>query len=388
MIDPPRTPLGLKILTHTPGRLAVSVGGVTLAVVLMLSQDGFRNALFDSQTELIRRLDGDLFIVGRLKYMMYVPEPFPARRVHQARSLPGVRAVRPLYVENVRSVWRNPHDGHRRAVRVLAFDPRDPVFDFPELAEHADALQAPDAVLFDRNSRDYFGRPEAGSRAELAGRRVEVVGDFALGADFLADGTVIMSDRNFLKFFPDRLADSPRLDTAEVGVVRLERGADLLAIQRRLRDVLPDDVLVLTRQELLDLELDYWHNNTAIGYVFTLGMVVGFVIGTMICYQVLHTNVSHYLPQFATLKAMGFTRRYLVGVVLQQGVFLALLGFVPAVVVCQVLFWAVAWATGLLLEMTPLQLAFVLTLTVAMCLLSASLAVRRVLTADPAEVFR
>jgi putative ABC transport system permease protein len=378
----------LKILIHTPGRLAVSVGGIMLAVVLMLSQDGFRNALFDSQTHLIRRLNGELFIVGQLKYLIYVPEPFASRRIHQARGVQGVQSVRPLYVENVRSVWKNPHNGSRRAVRVLAFDPDEPVFDFPELPDHAEVLKDPDKVLFDRNSRDFFGRPETSSRAELAGRRVEVVGTFALGTDFLADGSVIMSDRNFLRFFPGRGSDASRLDTVEIGIIRLEPGADPRTVQRRLRDVLQDDVVVLTRQELLDRELDYWHNNTAIGYVFTLGMVVGFVIGTMICYQILYTNVSNYLPQFATLKAMGFTRRFLVGVVLQQGVFLALLGFVPAVGVVGVLFWAVARATGLLLDMTPLQVVFILALTVAMCLLSGGMAVRRVLIADPAEVFR
>jgi putative ABC transport system permease protein len=382
-----RLPLGLRILMHNPRRLAVSIAGVVLAAALMFSQTGFRDAMYDSQTELIRRLDGDLMIVNKLKYLMYSPEPFPSSRIEQARACPGVAAVYPLYVETERAAWHNPQDGTSRPVRVLGINPDEPVFNFPEVRAHAADLKRPDTVLFDEGSRDYYGRPRAGTRTELSRRRVEVVGTFRLGTDFLADGNLIMADHNFLRYFPDP-ASPGHLSRVEIGVVRVASGAGVKAVREELRRRLPEDVLVLTKDGLMDLEKNYWATSTAIGYIFPLGMMVGLFIGVLICFQVLYSNVSGYLPQFATLKAMGFSNRFLVGVVLQQGLFLALLGFVPAAGLAWLLFRAVAGATGLLMFLNFWRMAFVLLLTVGMCMVAGVAAVRDVLKADPAEVFK
>jgi putative ABC transport system permease protein len=383
-----RTPLGWKILVHKPRRLAVSLAGIALAVALMFTQDGFREAMFDSQTELIRHLDGDLFLINRLKYLMNVPEPFPSRRLAQVRGAAGVEVVLPLYLLNDRPLWRNPGETAARPIRVLAFDPAQPVLNLPGLAASADDLNRSDTVLFDDRSRAAFGSPRRGSRAELAGRDVEVVGTFSLGTDFLSDGTVIMSHRNYPRFFPNAAGPQSVPDKVEVGVIRLQAGADLRAVQEALRDELPGDVAVLTKRELMDLELRYWQSNAAIGYVFTLGMVVGFVIGTVVCYQVLYSNVSNLLPQFATLKAMGFTDGFLVAVVFQQGLFLAVLAFIPAAIAAQLLFSVLSQVTGLVMSFTVFRVGLILILTIAMCTVSGAVAVRRVLSADPAEVFK
>ncbi len=395
-----RLPLALRILLHSPGRLAVSCAGILLAVVLMFSQAGFRNAMFDSQAELINRLDGDLVIVSKLKDLMYSPVAFPSARIAQARAVPGVASVAPLYIEMRRSVWKNPVTLGTRPIRVLAYNPDDKVFDFPGVSDYAEALKMPNTVLFDIKSRDYYGRPGVGTETELAGRPVVVVGTFRLGTDFMTDGNVIMSDRNFLKFFPDRVPlppglppgvpfqPEPKLAKVDVGVVRLEPGADPQSVKKALSDALDDDVTVMTKQEMVDQENRYWRDNTSIGAIFTLGLVVGFIVGIIICYQILYTNVAAYLPQFATMKAIGYTDWFLIGVVLQQAVLLAVLGFIPGLGAAQVLFWIVAGLTGLLMFLTADRIAFILLLTVAMCMLSGAIAVRRVVTTDPAEVFR
>jgi putative ABC transport system permease protein len=319
---------------------------------------------------------------------MFSPDSFPSRRLHQARACPGVAAVCPLYIENTTAVWKNAHDQSTRPIRVLAIDPDEPALDFVQLPAYAEALKQPNTVLFDEKSRDYYGHPQPGTQTELTRRSVTVLGTFRLGTDFSTDGSVIMSDRNFLQFFPDRSASGPYLAEVEVGVVQVAPGANVFAVQQELRQRLPDDVVVLTKPELVEQESRYWRDNTVIGYIFSLGMAVGFVVGIIICYQILYTNVLSCLPQFATLKAMGYSDGYLVSVVLQQALFLAVLGFIPAVGAAQVVFWIVARLTGLLLYLTPLRLAFILALTVAMCMTSGIIAVRRVLTADPAEVFK
>ena len=384
---PPRAPLGLRILMHAPRRLLVSVAGIMLAIVLMFSQSGFRNGVLDSQAELIERLNGELIIVGRLKSLWYVEEPFPSRRLYQARTCPGVQNVYPLYLETSRAVWHNTVDNSTRAVRVIAYNPDDPVIDVPEVRAYAAALKMPDTVLFDEKARDLFGRPQAGTQTELSRRKITVVGTFRLGTDILTDANLIMSDRNFAKFFPAPYART-HLDEVTAGIVKLAPGAKAETVKRQLTRDLPDDVKVLTKPELVEMEMTYWRENTATGIIFGLGMAVGFAVGIVICYQVLYSSVSSYLPQFATLKAMGFSDAYLVGVVLQQALFLSILGFIPALAAVQGLFMVVGNLTGLLLFLTVGRIAFIFVLTVAMCMVSGIIAVRRVVQADPAEVFR
>jgi putative ABC transport system permease protein len=381
-------PLGLQILLHAPARLAVSMAGIVLAVVLMFSQAGFRNAMFDSQSELIRQFNGDLFLISRLRHMISTNEPFASRRIEQARNCEGVAAVSPVYINANMAMWQNPRDGSTRLIRVLAFDPDASVLNYSEVTTQVHLLKAADTVLFDELSRDYYGRPQAGTVGELAGRRVTVTGTFRLGTDFVNDGTVIMSDHNYLRFMPDRTTRHPHLNRVEVGVVRLAQGADLPTVRRQLREALPDDVRVVTKEELVEVETRYWRANTPIGFIFNLGMVVGFVIGIVICYQILYTNVRNYLPQFATMKAMGFTNAFLVGVVLQQSLVLAVLGFIPGLGVAQLLFWIVADLTGLLMKLTVWRAALIFVFTLAMCIASGLIAVRKVVGADPAEVFR
>jgi putative ABC transport system permease protein len=383
-------PLALKILIHTPARLVVCLAGILLAVVLMFSQTGFRNAMFDSQAAIIQELDGDLFILNKARFIMYDPNTFASRRIYQAKAVRGVRAVHPLYIETASSIWRNPLDRKLRRIRSLAFSVNradDAPFKFPEIAAYADALSMPNTVLFDEISRDYFGNPRAGTRTELAGQEVTVVGTFRLGTDFSTDGNLIMSDRNFAKYFPDRFSRRSPLEKVAIGVVKLSPGSDLKAVQQALRAALAEDVNVLTKQELLAQETRYWEENTAIGEIFSLGMIVALTVGIIICYQILYTNVSNYLPQFATLKAIGFTDSYLVGVVLQQALFLSVLGFLPALLAAEALFRVVSGLTGLLMFLTPARIALVLLLTVVMCLISGTIAIRRILTTDPAEVF-
>jgi putative ABC transport system permease protein len=158
-------------------------------------------------------------------------------------------------------------------------------------------------------------------------------------------------------------------------------------VRARLREALPGDVRILTKRELEQRERTYWAKNTAIGFVFGLGMAVGFLVGMVICYQILYTNVLNDLPQFATLKAIGYTNAYLVGVVLTEAAVLSLIAFLPALVVNHFVYQAIASWTGLLMRLTVSRAALVLVLTVGMCMAAGGIAVRKVLATDPAEVF-
>jgi putative ABC transport system permease protein len=391
---PARVLLPWKNLTHRKGRFLASVAGVGFAVLLMFMQLGFWNALLDSMAALIDRFNGELVIVSRAKYAMAVVEPFRRQRLVQALGVPGVRDAYALYLERARALWQDPEradpdEPGRRPIRVVAFGPDKPALRLPGVAECARLLREPSTVLIDVRSRSFFGRREAGIRRELAGRSVRVVGTFSLGTDFTSHGTVLMSEENYARLFPRGPSPDAALDAVEVGVVRLEAGADPAAVLARLRQSLPDDVKVCTREEFAEQEKAFWKRSTPIGFFFLVGMLFGFAVGVVICYQVLSADVTSHLPEFATLKAIGYRSRALTAIVLEEALLLSLVAFVPALAASALMYRGLAHpaVTGLPMSLTVPTAALVLSLAAGMCFLSGLLAIRKVQTADPAEVF-
>jgi len=382
-----RVPLAWRNLTANPWRLFLSLSGITFAVYLVFMQLGFRNAMLDSSIEFIRLLDGDLFIVSSSKYRMTTADPFPRRRLYQLVAHPAVKSASPLYMEQVTSMWKNPQDHSTHVIRVMAFDPYRPVFLIPEINSHLEELRLPDTVLVDSKCRGFIGRAPPGTRTELARRAVRVVGTFPLGTDFVVDGNVVMSDRNYLKFFPQRDSVEPRLRRVEIGVMKLVPGSDVAAAKASIALQLPRDVVAYTKREFMDFEKGYWKEVSPVGTVFAVGAVVGFVVGLVICYQVLFTDLSDQLPQFGTLKAIGYGNRYLERVVLTHALYLSLISFFVGCVLSYASYWMITGLTGLVMRMTLTLTIVMLVLTVSMCTIAGALATRKVVSADPAEVF-
>jgi putative ABC transport system permease protein len=139
---------------------------------------------------------------------------------------------------------------------------------------------------------------------------------------------------------------------------------------------------------LIDKEEAYQATFSGVGPIFGVGVFIGFAVGMMIAYQILLNDIFDQLPQYATLKAMGYGNRYLVKVVLQQAMIYGIVGYVPAMLMCSILFKIVGDIVLLPMHMTPRIIAISLSLTLGMCIISALIAVRRVIQADPAELFR
>lgn len=380
-------PLARRAVLADGRALARSAAGIGFAVLLILVQLGFRSAFLDSALQIIRHLDGQLFLVSPNKFRWGRSDPFPRRRLEEALAVPGVASANPLYAEYRLSVWKDPQDRQSHAVQVLAFDPDRPVLAFPEVEAHLADLRRPDTVMVDSNGRRFLGEPCAGLWSELADRRVEIVGTFAMGPDFTIDGTILTSDRTFFDLFPDKNGPDTGLSAAEVGILKLAPGADRGRIQAELRRVLPDDVLVLDRDQMLDREIAFQSVVSPVGPIFGLGIGIGFVVGIVISYQILFTALSDQLPLFAMLKAIGYDNRYVLRVVLAQALFYACVGFVPAFLISLGLFSAIGEIALIPMRMSIGIAVLSLALTLLMCLVSGILAVRRVMSADPAEVF-
>lgn len=392
-----KTPLAWKNLTHDVRRLVVAVCGVAFAVILMFTQVGFQNALFDSQVKLIDDLNGDIFIVSKAKYTLAAEKRFPISRLNQARSCPGVRGAYPLYTELTTSVVRKIDNGMGNLgypLRTIGFYLDDPVFKSDAINRQLSKLHVRSTALIDQKSKATkfpfpFDNDEELARqyVELAGQKLTLVGSFKLGTDFAHDGNLVMSAENFAHYYPYRVQFGDPLNVIDIGIVELQPGADVNEVRDFMQHTLDKDVYVMTRDQFRTEEIRFWDESTPIGTIFLAGKIIGFIVGMVICYQVIYSDIADHMAEFATLKAMGYTTSYFILLILTEAVLLAVIGFLPGSAVSAGLYSWLSGKTGLLMVMTIGGMLFVFLTTVAMCVASGMLAVRKLLSADPANLF-
>jgi putative ABC transport system permease protein len=386
-----KIPLAWKNLTHEPRKLLLAMSGIAFAVILMFQQRGFRHALFDSTVAVIDAIDADLIVFNRSRFALTSEVRFQRELLDIAASQPGVKTALPLYMENQFARFRTA--GRRaRPIRVIAFD-----FDQPMLLDRQGVvipefgnLRAPATALMDRFSKESYGIELTGQEgqiqeAELNGKHLSIIGFFQMGRDFAHEGNLYMSTDNFVNYFPFRAADP--LKKVDLGAIRIDPDVAAQQMVDSLQEKLGESVIVLTKQQYMQKEKDFWAKNTPIGVIFAIGAVMGFVVGIIICYQVLANDISEHLGEFATLKAMGYGNSFFFGLVIQQAVLLSLLGFLPGLCCSWLLFQLNSSFTGLLMNLSWDRALFVLGLTMIMCVISGFLALRKLLAADPASLF-
>ena len=381
-----RTPLGWLQLKRDPGRLRVALAGIAFADVLMFMQLGFQNALYDSNTRVDRAMQADVIIYSPKALNLQNLSTFSRRRLLQAMDIPGVQTASGLYINSL--TWKNPQTRLSATVQVLGFDPDIPAFNLPEVNQQLGKLKLPDVVLLDRGARGKYAETIAQLdkgqtvTTEVDKHTLSIGGLFRLGASFGADASLMTSDQTFLRLFPRRDAASVSL-----GLVQLKPGYDPQKVAAALTAHLPEDVRVLTAPEFVQFEENYWRTASPVGFIFGLGTAMAFVVGVVIVYQVLSTDVNAHLKEYATFKAMGYSNSYLLGVVFEEAIILALMGFIPGFLSPNILYLLAANATALPLYMTVSRAMLVLSLTIIMCMLSGAIATRKLQSADPADMF-
>ncbi len=381
-----RTPLGWLQLNKEKSRLAVALAGIAFADILIFMQLGFRGALYDSNTAFIKNMDGDIVLVSPKAKNTQNLSTFTRRRLYQALDIEGVASAYPLYTSI--TTWNNPQTGLKSFIQVVGFDPNHAVFNIPELNQQLETLKIPQTVLFDRRSRGAYNQIiseiENGKiiSTETEGKLIQIRGLFNLGASFGSDGFLMTSSQNFSLIFPKKNPASLSL-----GLLKLESGADPVQVAKALNYHLPDDVNVLTMEQFINHEIAYWSKESPVGFIFGLGTVMAFVVGVVIVYQVLSTDVNAHLKEYATFKAMGYRQRYLLLIVFEEAIILAVLGFFPGIILSLALYRVAAKATSLPLMLRLSRVIFVFILTLIMCMFSGGIATRKLQEADPADMF-
>ena len=78
---------------------------------------------------------------------------------------------------------------------------------------------------------------------------------------------------------------------------------------------------------------------------------MGLIVGMVIVYQILFSDIASHLKEYATLKAIGYSNGYLRRTVPGAALILAILGFIPGLVLSVVLYDFVGRGTFLNLAM-------------------------------------
>lgn len=384
--------LAYKQLSHRGAKLVGALMGVCVAIILIFTQVGFRNALYDSAVGIPRALDADILIAGPTFHSWGDAPPWMPRAVlYEAASIPGVKSALPLYANTIPVA--SPRDGNSLATYLLAFPPHAPVFARADINSRLNDISLPERVLLDRESRDDFElarhRIEAGERSNLTvlsaidslQKEVKIAGLFAIGPSFTIDGALVTSDLNF-----HRITGIP-LDRISIGVVRVAEGVAPEAVRDRIQAKLGNRAKVFLKTDFIQNEINYFSSEKPIGYIFNLGLVVGTLVGIVFILQALHGIVNDNIREYATLRALGYQQGFFITLVSLVSLAISILAYVPSLLVSWAVYAAATAATKLPLLMKPGNMALILVLVLLMGQVATLLAIRRLKKANPVDLF-
>lgn len=386
-------PVAWLQLVYQKVRFFATLAGIAFVVILLFMQIGFRDALFESAVKVHESLDSDLFLISPQYKALTSQQSFPRTRLYQTLGFEGVKSVSEVYLQFGK--LRNPENGQKFSIFVFGIDPGKTTFKISEINEQLNVIKIPDRALFDQGSRLEFGSiakkftQQDLVDIELApfneittGNRLRIGGLFHIGPSFGVDGNLVVSQSTLLRIFSDRTPEE-----IDIGLVKLKPGSNPEQVKSTLIANLPTDVEILTLQDFIKLEQSYWDIRTPAGFAFRVMVFMGFIVGIGVVYQILYSNISSCLIEFATLKAIGHTNQYLFGIVFQQALLLAILGFIPGFFVSLGVYDATRKATQLPVALTMNQFTFVAVSVLLMCIISGTIAINKLKNADPADIF-
>lgn len=377
--------LAWRQLTHGRAKLAAAILGVMFACVLVFMQLGFLDSMNESSTTLVKLFQGELFLVHKNSQALSMTVPFPRTELQRVLASPYVDSVVPVYIGQAQ--FKNPETKLDRTLMVWGSEPTETVLNLAGIEQFRAALTRRDTAVFDELSKPEFGRiavllKQGPVVAEINERKMEIIGTVRIGTSFAADGNLITSNQNFFRIFPSRHPSQ-----IDVGVIRVKENANIGQLQQDLRLLLNDNVHVFTDKEFIDYEYQYWQSSAPLGFIFGFGTIMGLVVGLVIVYQILFTDITNHLKEFATLKAMGYSNRYLLLVVFSSSLILAIIGFIPGVLISLGLYNIAESFTFIPMPMPLTKVISVFLMILTMCVFAGGIAMQKMRSANPADMF-
>jgi putative ABC transport system permease protein len=371
--------LAWRIIVHEKGRTALAFAGVFIAILLVFIELGFFIAVPQGGMLVYDNMRFDLLLVSTDYQFQAQPWQFARARLTQAASVAGVAQATPIYFAG--GSWQDPGGSLVLDVFLIGCDPAARPFTVDGIDNQRDILGETDTMLVDDATRSIFGPLTAGRKIDLDGRWVTIGGTYHLGTGFLGIGVVLMDEANFFRI------THRRDDPVNLGLITLAPGADADKVAAQLRQTLPDDVQIFTRDALMTHEDAYWTGRTSVGLIFGSGLIVALIVGAMVLYQTLATQITRHLPEFATLKAIGYGDANLAVVVLIEAAVIVIAAFIPASFAATAIYAVIRSETLLPVALSATSVAAVLATTLLMSAGSAFLSMSNLRRADPAEIF-
>ena len=381
-------PLAWLQLKRQPVKYLVAIAGIGFAALLMYMQIGFQSGLLTSSTTFYAALDADLVLISPKTVSSGSFSQFPQSQLFRANGYEEVDTVVPMYVTNI--VAQELGGKKPTSLRIIGYDPDVTALNVDAINEQSTDLKITGYALFDTEGNRRTG-PVAQAIEENGyqfltlynlSQTFRTVGLFGLGSTFAADSNIVTSSGTAIQ-----LADQLNFGEISLGLIKVKNKKSIPEVQRNLKELYDGEIQVLTKDELIAQEQNYWNTSSSFGVVFGFGTFMGVIVGGVMVYQVLYTDVTDHLKEYATLKAMGFSNQFILGIVIQEAILLGISSFIPSTLVSAGMYAFLTSASGISIQMTHQKIGLVGALTVGICAASAAIAVNKLRDADPASVF-
>lgn len=380
-----RLPIGWLQLTHNRTRFAAALAGVAFANVLVFVQLGIMNSMGAATLRPYDFFQADIMISAGDANSLTDGGNVARQWMLQAMADPDVTDGMGLFIANV--AWdRGDKD---ISLSTFGVDPVKPGLVSAEIAGDLPLLQVQDAAILDRMARGLAKdeaaaiRPQTPLAFETQSRTLVAYATFTGGGGFGGDGYMLVSDQTFLSLFPARSSAAP-----DHILLTLGRGADVATVVARLRTLISDPSLrIRSYADAAQDDLKYQQTRRPTGIIFGFGVLIGVLVGLVIVYQVLSTDVADHLREYATFKAMGYGPHFFLSVVFEEALILGVMGFIPGLIVGTAILTLMGKITTLPLAMSFSMAVSVFIGTVVFSAVSGAIATRRLAAADPADLF-
>ena len=369
--------LAFRNLFHDRLRFIATVIGIVFSIVLVTVQMGLYLGFGRMVTTMIDHASADLWVMPRGTKCFEDPSLLNARERYRALAIDGVAEAIPVVIGF--ADWRMP-GGAMTPVFVIGSDLRAGGLQPWDLVEgRIEALSSPKAIAVDRSYFDRLGISGIGATAEIRQQPVRVAA--------VTNGIRSFTTTPFVFMDVDRARAHTGVPSGKATylIVRLSPDANREHVRRQLMSSITD-VEVLTPAEFRERSRTFWLFGTGAGAALFAGALLGVIVGTVVVAQTLYASTKEHLNEFATLRAMGSSRRYVYNVIVWQALLSAVIGFSIAALVSDVVVRLTA-ATALPIVITPGLIGGLFLLTIVMCIGSSIAAIVQVTRIDPAMVF-
>ena len=378
--------LARKNLFEDIPRFLVAQAGIMFAVSLVTIQNGILTGFIRSSSILIDHSKADFWIASKDMIHLELTMPISLERMTQSQTVEGVERAEAFIFRNAR--WRDPLENKIHAVTVVGSDPDGELFSPWNIIQgDANALKNPYTIMVDESKLNALKIKNIGDIAKLGGLEVKL-GGITQGTQSIVSNSFIFTslknanayvnspvktqtlcqlqndDLQCTQSYEDQSSTQkpvnsppPRplnlADPITYVLIKAKPDQDLTQLKQKLKETLPNDVQVLSREEMSMVMRTFWQKRTGVGFVLSLGAAIGVLVGMVVVGQILYSSVSDHLKEFGTLKAMGASDWVIYGIILEQALWMAVLGYIPGMALCfGVAYWAGA-TQGILILITP-----------------------------------